>query len=61
MYILRQVQSNLCITTTFGTPKLWPLLTGGPSSDVAYAIKIEIRPLKWLQVVLFQRWLLAEV
>ena len=28
------IQSNLCTTTTLGTPKLWPLLTGGLCSEV---------------------------
>ncbi len=29
------------------TLTLWPVLTGGRCSDVAYRIKIEIGPLKW--------------
>ena len=38
------VQISLCTTTT---QKLWPLLTGGRCSVVAYHIKIEIGPFKW--------------
>ncbi len=34
-------------TSNLGTTKLWPLLTGGPCSEVAYKIKIKIGPLKW--------------
>jgi hypothetical protein len=29
-----QVPSNLCSTTTLGTPKKWSLLTGGLCSEV---------------------------
>ena len=34
-----EVQSNLCTTTTLGTPNLWPLLTGGRCSEVALCNK----------------------
>jgi hypothetical protein len=37
--ILFLVQSNLCTTTTLGTPNLWPLLTGGRCSEVAFCYK----------------------
>ena len=32
-------RSNLCRTTTFGTLNLWPLLTGGQSSEVVLCYK----------------------
>jgi hypothetical protein len=41
------VKSNLCTATFLGTQKFWLLLTGGPCSEEAYNIKIEIGPLKW--------------
>jgi hypothetical protein len=34
------LQSNLCITTTLGTPKLRPLLTCGRCSKVIYVVKV---------------------
>jgi hypothetical protein len=41
------LQSNLWTTTTLGTSKLWPLLTDGPCSGVAYTIQFVIGPSKW--------------
>ncbi len=42
------IKSNLYTATFLGAQKLlWPLLTGGPCSEEAYNIKIEIGPLKW--------------
>jgi len=29
----------LCTTTTLGTQKLWPLLTGGRCSEIIYVLK----------------------
>ncbi len=39
--ILRQIyiQSDLCTTTTFEFPNLWPLLTGGRCSEVVFCFK----------------------
>ncbi len=36
-----QIQSSHCTTITRKTQKLWPLLTGGRSSEVIYAIKVQ--------------------
>ena len=36
---IKMLQSNLCATTTLGTPNLWPLLTGGRCSEVALCYK----------------------
>ncbi len=33
------IQSNLCTTTTLGTPKKWPLLTGGRCSEAIDVVK----------------------
>jgi hypothetical protein len=48
IFCFHDVQSKLCTTTTLGTPKLWPMLTGGRCYiEVAYVdISIEIGPLK---------------
>ncbi len=34
------LQSNLCTTTTLGTPNLWPLLTGGRCSEVGLCYEV---------------------
>jgi hypothetical protein len=44
------LQSNLCTTTTLGTQKEWPLLTGvtgGRCSEVIYVIKASQGTKKW--------------
>jgi hypothetical protein len=48
------VQSNLCRTTTIGTQKQWPLLTGGRFSEVIYVSKCSKWDLKMAVVV--DRW-----
>ncbi len=48
------IQSNLCTTSTLGTQKLWPLLTGGRSSEVPLCYKQD----KWDHkiVVVVDKW-----
>ena len=48
------IQSNLSTTTTLGTPKLWPLLTGGRCSEVPLNYKCGKRDVKIVVVV--DRW-----
>ncbi len=48
------VQSNLCITTTLGTQNVWPLLTGGRCSEVAFYFENWNRDPKI--VVVIRRW-----
>ena len=38
---LKRMKSNLSTTTTFGTKKLWPLLTGSCCSEVIYVRKAQ--------------------
>ncbi len=42
-----QIQSNLCITNTLGTPILWPLLIGGRCSELILCYKTLIGAPKW--------------
>jgi hypothetical protein len=51
-----QLQSNLCTTTTLGTPNLWPLLTGGRCSEVGLCYEVSNSDFK--MVVAVGRWLL---
>jgi hypothetical protein len=43
------LESNLCTKTTLGTTKLWPFLTSGPCTEVAYTVLniLLLRPSKW--------------
>ena len=53
-------QSNLCSTTTFGTQKLWPLLTSGCCSGVIYVLKVPngtLNGVRYGEVVVIRRWL----
>jgi hypothetical protein len=53
------MQSNMSTTTTFGTPKLWPLLTGGRCSEVPLYSKYGKQAVNIVVVV--DRWSLAQV
>jgi len=53
------IQSNLCTTTTLGTQKQWPLLTGGRCSEVCLCYKRSNKDLIIMAVV--NRWSLAQV
>ena len=56
------VLSNLCTTTTIGTPKFWPLLIDGRCLEVS--LKGQNGTSKWClyrQLVAFRRWSFAQV
>jgi hypothetical protein len=60
-----QLQSNLCTTTTFGTPNLWPLSTGGRCSEVGFmlwGLRLGLQNGgRCRQVVAIRRWSLTQV
>ncbi len=65
-----KIQSNLCTTTTLGTPKKWPLCRGGRYTEgdqifinefINNFSMLGIRPGRCWQVVVVQRWSLTQV